>query len=113
MRSPLKKLLGSRAQEQEAARWADKYDRTFKGKATFDEAQEVWEDIMLNYLCLYDTLENQEEVIRHNVALQLMARRGILNDKNVRSILRIEQGIPPYTAKAEGEDTEDVPRTEL
>ena len=110
MKAILKKL-NARQEQREATDWARKYRNTFSGKATFDEAMDVYEDILVHFLCKFDTLENQEEVIRHNVALQIQARMGILHDDNVRLILRAELGIPaPQPEVTKEGETEDVPR---
>jgi hypothetical protein len=95
---------------KEATAWAMKYKDTFQARATFEEAMDVLEDILVNYLCLYDTLENQEMVIKHNVALQILARMGIVHDDNVREILRADLGIPIPQPSLTTEEAEDVPR---
>ena len=95
---------------KEDAEWASKYRATFQARATFEEAMDVIEDILVEYLCLYDTLENQEMVIRHNVALQILARMGIVHDNNVREILRADLQIPIPQPSLAIEGVEDVPR---
>jgi hypothetical protein len=105
----MKKLFVSR-EAKEAMEWARKYRATFQGQATSEEALDVIEDILVEYLCLYDTLENQEMVIRHNVALQILARMGILHDENVRGILRADLLIPAPRPPQFTEGVEDVPK---
>jgi len=95
---------------KEAAEWARKYRATFTARATSEETMDVLEDILVEYLCLYDTLENQEMVIRHNVALQILARMGIVHDNNVREILRADLLIPVPQPSLAMEGVEDVPR---
>jgi hypothetical protein len=95
---------------KEAIEWARKYKETFRARATSEETMDVLEDILVNYLCLYDTLENQEMVIKHNVALQILARMGIVHDDNVREILRADLGIPIPQLTLPTEEAEDVPR---
>jgi hypothetical protein len=95
---------------KEATEWARKYKETFQARATSEETMDVLEDILVNYLCLYDTLENQEMVIKHNVALQILARMGIVHDDNVREILRADLGIPIPQLSLTTEEAEDVPR---
>jgi hypothetical protein len=105
----VKKLFVSR-EAKEAIEWARKYRATFTARATFEETMDVLEDILVEYLCLYDTLENQEMVIRHNVALQILARMGIVHDNNVREILRADLMIPIPQPSLATEGVEDVPR---
>jgi hypothetical protein len=94
----------------ESVKWALKYRDTFMGRATMEDAIDVIEDILVGFLCLYDTLENNEMVIKHNVALQILARMGIVHDDNVREILRADLGIPIPQPSLTTEEAEDVPR---
>ena len=89
---------------------ATSYRETFSRDS---QSIRVFEDILTD-LCLYETLETEEERYLHNFAIRLLAKMGIYDPPNInavtRNLLSIELAAPTVIPES---GPRDVKREEL
>lgn len=97
--------------ELDAKLIAEKYILTFTGRASPQDALDVFEDLGVR-LHGFETLTNQEFVVLHNFWVGILNMMGILTEKNLHGIVDdlLRKAETPMTDERKGGEETDARR---